>query len=150
MLKKVDFLEWKSDASLHESKVMRRYHVQKREDYIKYNKICGQIRKLTNKLSLLSPQDPVRAEKSVLLLDKLFGMGLIAAKKGLSSCDKITVSAFCRRRLPIVMCRLKMAETVREAVTFVEQGRTCILFLFSYLMPQGVGAGRGHHLTVYL
>jgi ribosomal protein S4 len=26
-----------------------------------------------------------------------------------------------RRRLPIVMVRLKMAETVREAVTFVEQ-----------------------------
>ena len=27
-----------------------------------------------------------------------------------------------RRRLPIVMCRLKMAETVKEAITFVEQG----------------------------
>ncbi|CAG8817818.1 3389_t:CDS:2, partial [Racocetra persica] len=26
------------------------------------------------------------------------------------------------RRLPIVMCRLRMAETVKEAVTFIEQG----------------------------
>jgi ribosomal protein S4 len=49
-------------------------------------------------------------------------MGIITAQKQFSQVDKITVSAFCRRRLPIVMCRLKMAETVKEAVTFVEQG----------------------------
>ena len=29
-----------------------------------------------------------------------------------------------RRRLAVVMVRLKMAETVKEAVTFIEQGRT--------------------------
>jgi hypothetical protein len=33
LLKKVDFLQWKSDQTLHEIKVMRRYHVQNREDY---------------------------------------------------------------------------------------------------------------------
>ncbi|GMI24474.1 hypothetical protein TeGR_g12040, partial [Tetraparma gracilis] len=31
-------------------------------------------------------------------------------------------SAFCRRRLPVVMVRLKLAESVREAVALVEQG----------------------------
>lgn len=36
LLKKVDFLQWKSDDTLHEIKVMRRYHVQNREDYAKY------------------------------------------------------------------------------------------------------------------
>lgn len=35
LLKKVDLMQWKTDASLHEIKVIRRYHVQKREDYIK-------------------------------------------------------------------------------------------------------------------
>jgi hypothetical protein len=40
----------------------------------------------------------------------------------LNHSEKITVSSFCRRRLPVVMVRLKMAETLREAVTFVEQG----------------------------
>ena len=35
LLKKVDFLQWKSDQTLHEIKVMRRYHVQNREDYTK-------------------------------------------------------------------------------------------------------------------
>lgn len=49
-------------------------------------------------------------------------MGIITSTAKFSDCNKVTVSAFCRRRLPIVMCRLKMAETVKEAVTFVEQG----------------------------
>lgn len=35
LLKKVDLLQWKSDDTLHEIKVMRRYHVQNREDYAK-------------------------------------------------------------------------------------------------------------------
>ena len=55
-------------------------------------------------------------------MEKLYNMGIITAQKQFSQVDKVTVSAFCRRRLPIVMCRLKMAETVKEAVTFVEQG----------------------------
>ena len=36
--------------------------------------------------------------------------------------EKLATSAFCRRRLAVVLVRLKMAETLREAVTFVEQG----------------------------
>lgn len=36
LLKKVDFLQWKSDQTLQEIKVMRRYHVQNRDDYKKY------------------------------------------------------------------------------------------------------------------
>ena len=35
---------------------------------------------------------------------------------------KVTVSAFCRRRLSVVMTRLKMAETVKAANTLIEQG----------------------------
>ncbi|KAJ3201847.1 hypothetical protein HDU82_007832 [Entophlyctis luteolus] len=122
LLKKVDFLQWKSDPSLHEAKVMRRYHVQKREDYQKYNKVVGQVKKIANKLSLLDPRDPFRDAKTEDLLEKLYQMGIVTAKKSLSQLDKVTVSSFCRRRLPIVMVRLKMAETVKAAVTFVEQG----------------------------
>ena len=36
LLKKVDFLQWKSDQTLQQVQVMRQYHIQKREDYIKY------------------------------------------------------------------------------------------------------------------
>lgn len=51
-----------------------------------------------------------------------YNMGLITSKKSLSLCANITASSFCRRRLPVVMVRIKMAETLREAVTFIEAG----------------------------
>ena len=35
---------------------------------------------------------------------------------------KVTVSAFCRRRLGVVMTRLRMSETVSAANKFIEQG----------------------------
>lgn len=41
----------------------------------------------------------------------------------LSEVEKsVTVSAFCRRRLPVIMTRLRMAETVQAATTMIEQG----------------------------
>merc|ERR1719218_377726 len=49
-------------------------------------------------------------------------MGAIPSKKSLALCDKLSTSSFCRRRLSVIMVRLKMAETLREAVTFIEQG----------------------------
>lgn len=36
LLKKVDFISWKVDNNLNEVKVMKKYYVQKREDYTKY------------------------------------------------------------------------------------------------------------------
>ena len=110
LLKKVDFLEWKSDNK-NQITVMRKYHIQKPQDYLTYNKMAGQIRKLVNQLSLLHPADSYRAITTNKLVEKLYVMGLITAKKSLSCCEKITVSSFCRRRLPIVMMRCKMAET---------------------------------------
>lgn len=50
-------------------------------------------------------------------------MGVLATKKSLVQCDKLATASFCRRRLAVVMVRLKMAETMKEAVTFVEQVR---------------------------
>ncbi|EFX72022.1 hypothetical protein DAPPUDRAFT_59456, partial [Daphnia pulex] len=36
--------------------------------------------------------------------------------------SKITASCFCRRRLSVVMVRAKMADLIKTATTFVEQG----------------------------
>lgn len=33
LLKKVDFISWKVDNNLNEVKVMKKYFIQKREDY---------------------------------------------------------------------------------------------------------------------
>ncbi|OLL22754.1 U3 small nucleolar ribonucleoprotein imp3 [Neolecta irregularis DAH-3] len=50
-------------------------------------------------------------------------MGIINGKTKLSDAEnKVTVSAFCRRRLPVVMTRMKMCETVSGAVRYIEHG----------------------------
>jgi len=47
------------------------------------------------------------------LLSKLYDMGILTAASKLSDVDnKLTVAAFCRRRLAVIMCMSKMAETV--------------------------------------
>ena len=123
LLKKVDFLEWKQAQGHRDTQVMRTYHIQNREDYHKYNRICGDIRRLANKLSLLPPTDPFRRKHEQLLLDKLYAMGVLTTKSKISDlANKVTVSAICRRRLPVIMHRLKMAETIQDAVKFIEQG----------------------------
>jgi U3 small nucleolar ribonucleoprotein protein IMP3 len=35
LLKKVDFLTWKHEDNLREIKILRRYYIQDREDYVK-------------------------------------------------------------------------------------------------------------------
>jgi len=122
LLKKVNFLQWKSDQNVREIQILRRYHVQNRDDYVKYSKVAGTITKLAAKLKLLKQDDPVRTKTTDQLIDKCFKMGLIPTKKSLLQCEALPVSAFCRRRLPVVLVRMKFCETLKEAVTFVEQG----------------------------
>lgn len=54
LLKKADFLQWKSDDNVREVKILRRYHIQKREDYHKYNRLCGAVTKV-RALALAAP-----------------------------------------------------------------------------------------------
>eukprot|EP00126_Sphaerothecum_destruens_P005025 Sdes_comp18507_c0_seq1m8540 len=129
LLKKVDFLEWKSENNIQENKILRKYHIENREEYMKYNKICGQVKKLCARLAKLDPRDPFRIEHTRLLVDKMYKLGVLPMEKN-SNLDtiegKMTVSALCRRRLPVVMQRIKMAETIREAVVLIEQGHVRI------------------------
>lgn len=59
----------------------------------------------------------------LLLRRRLYNMGVITTKKSLVQLERLSTAAFCRRRLAVVAVRLKMAETLREACTFVEQAR---------------------------
>jgi U3 small nucleolar ribonucleoprotein protein IMP3 len=122
LLKKVDFFHWKSTSNLRESKVLHKYLIQDREDYVKYNKIVGNITKLMNMIIELPKNDPMRNDIASQILTKLYSMGIINNTTNLSLIEHLTVSSFCRRRLPVVMVRLKMAENLKEAVTFIEQG----------------------------
>lgn len=124
LLKKVDLYTYKSEAGHRDVAVLRRYHVQDREDYNRYNKVAGQLRHLAHRLTLLPAEDPFRRRVELLLLEKCAHAGLVDARATqLSAVEHgATVSAFCRRRLPIVMCRLKMCQQVQQAVAYVEQG----------------------------
>ncbi|KAJ3796510.1 alpha-L RNA-binding motif-containing protein [Lentinula aff. detonsa] len=143
LLKKVDFLNWKQDSNLRQIKVMRRYHIQNREDYQKYNTLIGHLQTLITHLSLLPPLSPFRTHLESQILSKLYDVGVLPSSSSSSSSSspsgtgggaaklsdvrKLTVSAFCRRRLGVVMCRrggggLGMAESVGSATRFVEQG----------------------------
>ena len=71
LLKKVNFLQWKKEHNLREIQILRRYHIQKREDYLQYNKLCGIITKLTSKIIKLDSKDPYRVKMTEQLLEKL-------------------------------------------------------------------------------
>jgi len=50
-------------------------------------------------------------------------MGILMHKGKMSEVEtKVTVSAFCRRRLAVIMTKLKMAQTVKAAAMLIEQG----------------------------
>lgn len=122
LLRKADFLKWKRESNLREVKTARRYHLGNPREYHGYNKIVGEMKQLCSKIKELPPEDQVRIDATDKLLDKLYDMGIIPIKNGLNSCDNINVSSICRRRLPVVMMRLKLAQNLKEATTLIEQG----------------------------
>uniref|UniRef100_A0A1B0C8Q6 Putative u3 small nucleolar ribonucleoprotein snornp component n=1 Tax=Lutzomyia longipalpis TaxID=7200 RepID=A0A1B0C8Q6_LUTLO len=100
LLKKVDFIKWGVDNTLHENKIMRKYHIQKREEYTMYNKLSREIREIAKKISTLDAADPFRTDASSRLLEKLYILGLIPTKWDLD----------------------KMSETTKNATKLVEHG----------------------------
>jgi U3 small nucleolar ribonucleoprotein protein IMP3 len=132
LLKKVDFLQWDKNDNIRESQVMRRYHIQNREDYVQLNKLCGKINSMANELGLLSEEDPVRKSLATSLYKRLHALGILlddredhTPLKELSGL--VTVAAFARRRLAVIMVsNLKMSENLKEATSFIEQGHVRI------------------------
>lgn len=127
LLRKVDFTTFPSDNNHRDAAVIRRYAIQQPGDYTKYNRLCGNLRQLAHKLAHLEPDDPVRRKLEDGMLEKLWTMGILGTGGGgkgkLSDVErKVTVSAFARRRLGVVMTRLGMADNVQAAIKFVEQG----------------------------
>ena len=49
---------------------MRRYHIQDRDDYKKYNKLCGEVTKLVSLVKRLDARDSVRIQLTDQLLEK--------------------------------------------------------------------------------
>ncbi|AFN83069.1 U3 small nucleolar ribonucleoprotein [Encephalitozoon romaleae SJ-2008] len=121
LLKRVDFLEWKNTNTAREHLAIVRYGLRDREEYVKYNRIVGKIRKLAEALSRLKENDPIRSNVTKKLVSKLYNIGIISNRK-LVDCTKVTVSSFCERRLPMVMKRIRMVPNFKDATRFVEHG----------------------------
>ena len=52
-----------------------------------------------------------------MLLSKLYDMGVLDITAKVEDIEgKVTVSSLCRRRLAVVMCRIKMCETVSKVM----------------------------------
>jgi U3 small nucleolar ribonucleoprotein protein IMP3 len=49
---------------------MRRYHIQERDDYKKYQRLCGLVTKLTAQMKHLDATDKLRIDLTDQLLDK--------------------------------------------------------------------------------
>ncbi|BAE65311.1 unnamed protein product [Aspergillus oryzae RIB40] len=119
LLRKVDFYNYKSDGGHREHEVRQRYYLQNDLDYKKYNALCGSLRQLAHKLSQLDPDsDPIRKKVESEVLDKMWRMGILKQSReqgaGLSRVEReVTVSAFCRRRLAVIMARSGMVENVK-------------------------------------
>ena len=126
LLKKTDFLNWKSTNNLHEMKVVKKFHITDRDDYGRYNKIVGLVQKMVALLRKLPSSDAERIRMSEALLDKLHSMAVIPTGKLLDECERVNVSDFCRRRLAVVLMRNKFAERVVDAVKLIEQGHVSI------------------------
>lgn len=69
LLKKVDL--YKDERNVRVVEILRKYHVQRREDYTKYNRLAGLVTKIARKLINLDPKDPFRVASTDQLLAKL-------------------------------------------------------------------------------
>jgi U3 small nucleolar ribonucleoprotein protein IMP3 len=50
LLRKVNQYDWKRENNVREISVLRKYHVSDRDDYGRYNKICGMITGMVAKI----------------------------------------------------------------------------------------------------
>ncbi|AQK83450.1 Alpha-L RNA-binding motif/Ribosomal protein S4 family protein [Zea mays] len=138
LLKRHNFLEYKREGGHREALVTQRYRLVERDDYKKYNGICLMVQKLVNIIKQMDPRDPFRIQMTDLILDKLVNVPKVAwiseimrfliifpAFQMDPQCVEFHLPCLlnsCRRRLATVMVKLKFAEHLKEAVTYIEQG----------------------------
>ncbi|CCW62736.1 unnamed protein product [Phytomonas sp. EM1] len=141
LLKKHDFMQYPQD-NWHEPYCITKYHLEDREDYRRYLRLVGLIRQLLTQLRYLPADSKIRIEVTQQLLDKLYNMGLIGEKLGLTEVDKVGVEVFCKRRIPTVMRDLKMAPNCKMAADLIHHGHvrvgTTQIRDPAFLVPRGL------------
>ncbi|KAF4726108.1 CCA tRNA nucleotidyltransferase, mitochondrial, partial [Perkinsus olseni] len=127
LLRKVNLYQWKrDDNNVREAKIIRKYGIQDREDYTRYNKLSGLVTKVVAQLRKLPASDEERIKMTEVLLDKLYTMGVIPTASSLDKCVELSASSFARRRLSVVVTRNHFTEQVSQANRYIEQGHISI------------------------
>ncbi|XP_040410251.1 U3 small nucleolar ribonucleoprotein protein IMP3 [Cygnus olor] len=123
LLRRLSLVSWEAAGGLAEVRALRRYRLGRREDWARYKALARAVRGLARRLRDLGPPSAAfRARCTAALLGKLYGLGVLGSRRSLALCEKVSAASFCRRRLPCVLLKLRMAQDLRHAVTFVEQG----------------------------
>lgn len=132
------FQQWSLARRRREIAVIRRYHLKNSDEYHRYNVLCGRLTAFAHRIADLPPPDPARARHQAALLSKLYDIGLLASNAAPSDvASRLTVAAFCRRRLPVIMCSLKMAQTVSAVRPFLSLCRLSHLPQATRFIEQG-------------
>merc|ERR1711971_1532167 len=84
LLKKVDFYNWKDEDK--DLPILKRYNIENRTEYVKYNQMSRKIRDLANRIKNLDKKSSNRLKLSKSLLDKCYSAGLINSKSSLALC----------------------------------------------------------------
>ena len=121
MLRKVDFMQYEDD-DWHESYCIPKYNLTDREDYRRYLRLVGLMKSEMSALRVLPPSSKIRIEVTDQMLKKLYDMGLIQERLGLSEIDKLGVENFCKRRLSAVLVKQRMAGNHKLASDMIEHG----------------------------
>eukprot|EP01130_Rhizamoeba_saxonica_P011895 TRINITY_DN495_c0_g1_i1.p1 TRINITY_DN495_c0_g1~~TRINITY_DN495_c0_g1_i1.p1 ORF type:complete len:184 (-),score=26.07 TRINITY_DN495_c0_g1_i1:75-626(-) len=122
LLRKTNFVNYSREDNIREIKIIRKYRIQDRQDYRSYNKICNMMKRLAHMLSKMDTRDPFRNKLTDQLLDKAYGMGLINTKKSLEQILNLSASAFCRRRLAVILVRNNYCENLKQSINYIKQG----------------------------
>ncbi len=88
----------RAPQALAHAQVMRRYHITERDDYKKYNKICGMVTKLTNVLRQMEPTDPLRIDLTDQLLEKCVPAHILGAAGGQPAASCQAAGQPCARK----------------------------------------------------
>ena len=125
LMRKVSLYEYKTQRgkrNVRENELMQRYHVTKRQDFHSYVRLAGKLKQLGQSLEQLAANDAYRVRLTDEILTKMYDMGLIPVKRSLQQILDLSASAFARRRLAVVVVKLKMAQSIRQAHEDIERG----------------------------
>ncbi|CAI4225370.1 unnamed protein product [Auanema sp. JU1783] len=122
LLRKTDFVQWEVDQFGKQNDMLRRFHIQKREQYSMYNKLASEARAIAEQLKELPLNDPFRNKCVKAMLSKFYAVGLIPTADSAERLGKVSGASFARRRLPVVMKNSGMVDSIKTASDFVEQG----------------------------